>query len=181
MRLVPTRQATRLTGLSTAKLREWTSRRALIPADVPPRAQGSPAQYGWQTILLLRIAVILRDRFHLELQAHREIFESLRTSLEETSFVVLWGKVLALHDEHSWSLFDTDDQLGNAQDALLIRLDPHLEVLAAGFALPNPSHIPGQLNLFPTQPVPDKRERETSLPDDGVAVTRQTEGQRRSA
>lgn len=181
MRLIPTRQATKLTGLSAAKLREWTSRRALIPADVPPRAQGSPAQYGWQTILLLRVAVVLRDRFHLELQAHREIFGSFRTNLMETSFVALWGKVLALHDEHSWSLFDTDDQLGDAQDALLIRLDPHLEVLAVGFALPNPSRILGQLDLFPTQPVPSRRGRETGSPDDGMPMAMQIEPQRRSA
>ena len=57
MRLVPTRQALQLTGLSSAKLREWTSRRALIPADVPSKKQGSSAQYTWQTILLLRLAV----------------------------------------------------------------------------------------------------------------------------
>jgi hypothetical protein len=65
MRLVPTRDAIRLTGLSAPKLREWTSRRALIPADIPPKNQGSPAQYSWQTILLLRLAVTLRDRFHM--------------------------------------------------------------------------------------------------------------------
>ena len=78
MPLVSTRQATALTGLSTAKLREWTNRRALIPADVPPKAQGSPAQYSWQTILLLRVAVTFREKFHLELQANRELFNSLR-------------------------------------------------------------------------------------------------------
>ena len=37
MTLVATRRASELTGLSTSKLREWTSRRALIPADVTPK------------------------------------------------------------------------------------------------------------------------------------------------
>ena len=36
MRLVTTPVASKLTGLSTEKLREWTSRRALVPADVRP-------------------------------------------------------------------------------------------------------------------------------------------------
>lgn len=77
MQLVTTRDATRLTGLSTEQLREWTSRRALIPPDVGPKGHGSPARYCWQTILLLRLAVTLRDRFKLELQAHRDLFSEL--------------------------------------------------------------------------------------------------------
>ena len=109
MRLVTTREASRLTGLSTNKLREWTSRRALIPADVPPKSQGSPARYSWQTILLLRIAVTLRDRFHLELQAHRQVLTSLHQSLRATSFVSLWGKSLAIDPDQCWSWIDDAD------------------------------------------------------------------------
>jgi DNA-binding transcriptional MerR regulator len=81
MRVITTREASQLTGLSTNKLREWTSRRALIPADVRPKSQGSPAKYSWQTILLLRVAATLRGSFHLELQAHRQVFASLRRDL----------------------------------------------------------------------------------------------------
>ena len=77
MSFVPTRQATKLTGLSTAKLRKRTSRRALIPADVPPKARGSPAWYSWQTVLLLRLTVTFRERFRIELQARRGLFENL--------------------------------------------------------------------------------------------------------
>ena len=43
MRLVTTRRATSLTGLSTEQLREWSSRRALIPADLQNRGRGSQA------------------------------------------------------------------------------------------------------------------------------------------
>lgn len=96
MLFVPTRRATTLTGLSTTKLREWTRRRTLIPADIPPKIQGSPAQYSWQTILLLRLAVTLRERFHLELQAHREIFRRLGCDLQERPFLALWGTLSLL-------------------------------------------------------------------------------------
>lgn len=153
MRLVTTRQASRLTGLSTNKLREWTSRRALIPADVPPKSQGSPARYSWQTILLLRIAVTLRDRFHLELQAHRHVLTSLHRSLRATSFVSLWGKSLAIDPDQCWSWIDDADGGRVVGDAILVRLSPHLDELSQDFALPRPSSILGQLDLFPARPV----------------------------
>ena len=104
MRLVKTPDATVLTGLSTATLREWTSRRALIPADVPPKGKGSPAGFTWQTILLLRIAVTLRDRFHLELQPHRSLFASLRRLVQhlaqDTARALSHAQVQDRLDEH---------------------------------------------------------------------------------
>ena len=181
MPFVSTRQATKLTGLSTAKLREWTSRRALIPADVPPKAQGSPAQYSWQTILLLRLAVTLRERFHLELQAHCEIFRSLRCNLQEKSFLALWGKLLALHGEECWSLLDAEDIPELAEDVLLIRLDPHLEVLATRFPMPHPFSAPGQLDLYPIQSVSGRRAQTTPARHTSDATARQTALRRKSA
>lgn len=179
MRVVTTRVASDLTGLSPNKLREWSSRRALIPPDIRPKSQGSPAKYSWQTILLLRIAVTLRDRFHLELQAHREVFASLRGGLRGTSFIVLWGKSLVIHADHSWTWVD-DAQVGPlASDAIFIRLAPHLDVLSMGFALPRPSNSPGQLDLFPAQVVV-----ETPLSAQAPApppVSRPADRRRRSA
>lgn len=151
MRVVTTREASQLTGLSTNKLREWTCRRALIPADIRPKSQGSPAKYTWQTILLLRIAVTLHDCFHLELQAHCQVFASLHRDLRGTSFIALWGKSLAIHADHRWVWVDDDEAGPLAGDAILIRLAPHLEALSQGFALPRPSGSPGQLDLFPVQ------------------------------
>lgn len=153
MLLVPTRQALQLTGLSAPTLREWTSRRALIPADVPPKNQGSPAQYSWQTILLLRLAVTFRDRFHLELQAHRSLFASLRRGLRGRSFIALWDKALALHGRDEWLLVDEAGAEPLRQDAVVILLNPHLFVLSEGFALPKPAGATGQLDLFPATPV----------------------------
>ncbi|NGM80162.1 hypothetical protein [Burkholderia multivorans] len=148
MQLVTTRAATRLTGLSTEQLREWTSRRALILPDVKPKGHGSPARYSWQTILLLRLAVVLRDRFKLELHAHREVFATLGATLAGTSFLSLWGKSLALYGDDRWAIVDLRDENAIVQDCLMLRLDPHLQQLSDGFALPKPAAA-GQFQLFP--------------------------------
>lgn len=153
MRFVTTPDATVLTGLSTATLREWTSRRALIPADVPPKGKGSPAGFTWQTILLLRIAVTLRDKFHLELQPHRTLFASLKTGLRRTSFLALWGKALALQGGDGWTLIEEAEAPPLNEDTVIIRLQPHLEALSVGLALPRPTPSPGQLELFPARSV----------------------------
>jgi hypothetical protein len=152
MRVVSTRVASRLTGLSTNKLREWTSRRALIPADIRPRRQGSPAQYTWQTILLLRVAVTLREHFHMELQAHRAVFTRMRSSLRRTSFLALWGKSLVIYPDRHWTWLD-DAEARPVADALIIRLDPHLDVLSQSFALRGPPALTPQRNLSPAPAV----------------------------
>ena len=158
MRMVTTREASELTGLSRDKLREWTSRRALIPADTPPKKQGSPAKFAWQTVLLLRVAVTLRDRFHLERQAYRQLLMNLRCGLQGASFIGLWGKTLVIRTDQTWSLVDQSEVEPVLDDAILIRLGPHLDAVSMGFALPRPTRYPGQLDLFPVLAVPhDKR------------------------
>ena len=161
MRYITTRAASQLTGLSTEKLREWTSRRALIPADVKPAGRGSPAEYSWHTILLLRIAVTLRERFDVELQAYHQVLADLREGLQNTSFIYLWGKLLAIRADRSWTLLSEPDPSQLTDDFILIRLNPHLEVLSQGFALPRSSTLPGQLDLFPAQAVPRPTQRRT--------------------
>lgn len=148
MNLVPTRDATRLTGLSTEQLREWTSRRALIPPDVKPQGHGSPARYSWQTILLLRLAVVLRDRFKMELQAHRDLFAGLGAGLAHASFLSLWGKSLVLYGGAKWGVVDPRDENLIIDDCIVLRLDPHLQQLSDSFALPKPAAF-GQFQLFP--------------------------------
>lgn len=177
MRLVPTRQALQLTGLTPAKLREWTSRRALIPADLPPKSQGSSAQYSWQTILVLRLALTLKDKFCLELKAHRGLFISLRRSLKGRSFVALWDHVLALRGSADWTLVNEVGEEPLDADAIMLRLNPHLEVLASGFALPDPRRAAGQLDLFPATPIDGVKELKPQVPTDASAIRRR----RRSA
>lgn len=145
MRFVTTPVATELTGLSTNKLREWTSRRALVPADVRPKGKGSPAKFSWQTILVLRIAVLLRDSFGLELASHKSAFATLRSQLQAKSFIGLWGSRLALSISGTWAFIDQVDELP-AGDFLIAELDPHLRILRDRFALP--AATAGQLDLF---------------------------------
>lgn len=147
LRFVPTPIASQLTGLSTDKLREWTSRRALVAPDVRPKGRGSPAQFSWQTVLVLRIAVLLREDFRLELQAQKASFGRLRKALRATSFIALWGRSLALAPGGVWTIAERDEtQL--APSTLLIDLDPHLSILRDGFSLPDASSMAGQLDLF---------------------------------
>ena len=146
MRYVPTPIACLFTGLSTDKLREWTARRALVPADVRPKGKGSPARFSWQTILTLRVAVLLHDRFSLALQSHKPSFARLRTILGAQSFIGLWGKRLVIGAAGHWTLIDVDARIGD-DDALVIGLDPHLAVLRDGFALPAATGD-DQLDLF---------------------------------
>lgn len=169
MDLITTRDACRITGLSTIKLREWTSRRALIPADIPPKSKGSPAQFSWQTILLLRIAVTLRDRMHLELQAHRQVLTGLHKSLRATSFISLWGKSLAITPDQRWSWINDSDFGEVKADTILVRLSPHLETLSEDLALPRPSKSQGQLDLFSSRPVADPS---SSIPISGQSNPR---------
>lgn len=154
MQFVSTRDATRLTGLSTEQLREWTSRRALIPPDVKPKGHGSPARYSWQTILLLRLAVTLRDRFKIELQAHKDLFTDLGSALKHMSFLGLWGKSLVIRGELRWVLADASEDSSNDlhDDCIVLKLDPHLDVLSAGFSLPQPA-AQGQFALFPAMDI----------------------------
>jgi hypothetical protein len=148
MQLVSTRDATRLTGLSTEQLREWTSRRALIAPDVKPKGHGSPARYSWQTILLLRLAVVLRDRFRLELQAHRDLFTALGAGLARVSFLSLRGQALVLTGGSRWSLANIRDEGLAADDCIVLQLDPHLNQLSQAFSFPDPV-ASLQAQLFP--------------------------------
>lgn len=146
MRLIKARETLKLTGLSANQLREWTVRRALIVPDFPPQKRGSEAKFSWQTVLLLRLAVVLRTRFHIELQAHRELLTAARRLLAGVSFPALWGTTLAIYDLSRCELLMTRMTPDASEDAVLLRLDRHLEVLSQGFGLSDT--IP-QLALFP--------------------------------
>jgi hypothetical protein len=95
---------------------------------------------------MLRIATLLRDRFNLELQAHKPSFARLRQDLRKRSFISLWGYRLVLSPD-GWSLIEEAGPLPQG-DVLLVQLDPHLRVLRDGFALPDAAAARGQLDLF---------------------------------
>lgn len=160
MRLIRSREVLELTGLTTDQLREWTVRRAFIQPDLPACKRGSEAKFSWQTVLLLRLAVVLRNRFHIELQAHRELLIAARELLDGASFLSLWGKSLAIYDRHRCALLPASEVVKTAEDAVLLRLERHLEVLSQRFGLSDPV---SQLPLFPAVPI-----RDTAAAKDGV-------------
>jgi hypothetical protein len=95
---------------------------------------------------MLRLAVVLRDHFNLELQAHKPFFAQLRQGLRKRSFITLWGQRLVLCPV-GWDFIEEGAPLPEG-DVLLLELDPHLHVLRDGFALPDAAAARGQLDLF---------------------------------
>jgi hypothetical protein len=150
VRLIKSREVLRLTGLTADQLREWTVRRALIQPDVPSQKRGSEAKFSWQTVLLLRLAVVLRTHFHIELQAHRELLITARKLLGGVSFPALWGMTLAIYDLRRCELLPPQAAAIAEEDAVLLRLDRHLEILSRGFGI---ADLMFQLPLFPAVPL----------------------------
>jgi hypothetical protein len=146
VRLIRSREVLPLTGLTADQLREWTVRRRLIQPDVPAQKRGREAKFSWQTVLLLRLAVVLRTRFHVELQAHRDLLTLARDLLDNASFPGLWEGTLAIYGLQRCELLSTRAFLLPDEDAILLRLNPHLEAISKGFGLPEPV---SQLPLFP--------------------------------
>ncbi|MCH2237366.1 MULTISPECIES: hypothetical protein [Pseudomonadota] len=146
VRLIGSRDVLKLTGLSGDQLREWTVRRGLIHPDVPASRQGQQAQFGWQTVLVLRLAVVMRSRFHVELQAHRDLLARVRGLLNGRSFPSLWGHRLAIFGLERCALLGTGDSLPADEDVILLALHAHLEALSQGFSVAEPI---AQLPLFP--------------------------------
>lgn len=150
MRLVKASEVLELTGLSADQLREWTTRRGLIEPDCKPHGPGSRALYSWQTVLLLRLAVELKDAFHVELHSQKALFAGLAKGLTKTSFPSLRGSAVVIGSAGTFSILAADKiRIGNG-DLLILRLDPHLDVLSIGFGLIEPIR---QLSLFPLRAV----------------------------
>ncbi len=150
MRLIQAKEVQALTGLSQDQLREWTRRRGLIPPDIIPQGPGSRALFSWQTVLLLRIAVVLKEKLHVELQAYRENFAKLRCLIAEKSFLSLGGSGLLLLSDGSVKLTSSSVENASVCDGLFVQLDPHLGILSTGFGEIEASR---QLPLFPISAV----------------------------
>ena len=145
--MIPAGRVQSLTGLTANQLREWSHRRDLIPPDVDAGGPGRPALYSWQTVLLLRIAVVLRERFRIELQGHKDLLHALQELFSGVPFPTLRGCVLALRAmEHGEFLTEGMVRVGGDDpDTLFLGLDPHLNVLETEFA---PQDQSEQLPLF---------------------------------
>jgi DNA-binding transcriptional MerR regulator len=137
-RLVMAGRVQRLTGLSPDQLREWTRRRGLIKPDAEPCGPGSRARFSWQTVLLLRLAVVLKTSFHIELQAHRAFFAALSQRIENRPFHALRGCALLVQPDTQFDIVPLSDFQAKSTDTLILCLDPHLDALSADFDLIEP-------------------------------------------
>ena len=144
MRLVRAGRVQQLTGLSANQLRDW-ARRGLIVPDLRPTGSGSRAGYSWQTVLLLRLAVVLKS-FHVELQAQRNLFQDLSQRLAKTSFPALRGLALVVGSQGDFDLVSVESVASVRGNFLILRLDEHLGVLSTGFGIVDSTD---QLSLFP--------------------------------
>jgi len=171
VRLIGSRAVLKLTELSADQLREWTVRRGLIQADIPASRQGQQAQFGWQSVLLLRLAVVMRSRFHIELQVHRDLLVCARALLNGRSFPSLWGYRLAIFGLERCALLGPSEAVPEDQDAVLLRLNAHLEALSQGFGVSEPMV---QLPLFPAVGL---RRSEVPADAEGCAMQRTADGE----
>ena len=144
--MIQAKQVLQLTGLSSNQLREWTSRRGLIKPDVQPSGPGTLALFSWHTVLVLRLAVEMRDVFRMELQAQRKVLDGLTQRLTKVSFPSLLGCRLVCYGGGDWVLLRPGENPDSERDFILFRLDPHLEFIGTEFAVAEPSK---QISLFP--------------------------------
>lgn len=131
--LITAKEVQRLTGLTSSQLREWTSRRCLVQPDMLPSGPGTRARYSWQTVMVLRLAASLKGVFHVELQAHQDLFARLSAFLSKQPFQSLAGHVLYVHANGDFELNDAACPRAFNDDAIVLCLAPHLNVLSAEF------------------------------------------------
>jgi len=147
VRLVGSREAQAIAGLSADQLREWTGRRGLISPDVPARGKGTQARFSWQTLLLLRLAGAMKAQIHIELEAYRDRFANLQDKLTTLPFHSLWGVSLVVTGTKSPMLLSSGDiDFASDQPLLVMGLRPHLDAVMHGFGIAEPV---AQLPLFP--------------------------------
>jgi hypothetical protein len=147
MRLVGSREAQAVTGLSADQLREWTGRRGLVAPDIPASGKGTQARFSWQTLLVLRIACALKDHLHIELAAHRSLFANLQDRLSGHPFHALSDLTVVIVGGKHARLSRYSD-LGDIGDepVVVVKLSPHLAAVMSGFGVSAPM---AQLPLFP--------------------------------
>ncbi len=88
----------------------------------------------------------MRQEFHVELEAYRHLFKELHEQLLGTSFLTLWGRVVAIRGSASFELLNVGDTSMMKEGAILLPLDNHLQILSVHFGIRERS---AQLQLFP--------------------------------
>ena len=140
MQLIQSADACRLTGLTSHQLREWCTRRAILPPDVPGGGRGRHALFSWQTVLALRLLKELHERFGVEVGAWKGALEDCRRHLNGRAFPGLWTTTAVFTNRHQARLID-EGEVGT-EALLVLPLEPHLQAIAVGFAFPPQAQFP---------------------------------------
>ena len=147
MRLVGSRNAQAITGLTADQLREWSGRRGLVSPEIPARGKGTQARFSWQNLLLLRICATLKSQTHVELAAYRDDIEVLQERISDRSFHSLWNSAVVFGDA-SPLVLERRQILEHESDQpyIFVSLRPHLHAITGGLGIQEPV---AQLPLFP--------------------------------
>lgn len=140
MQLVQASDASRLAGLTPHQLREWCSRRAVIPPDIRGAGRGRHALFSWQTIVALRLLRELDERFGVEVGAWKGAIEEFRHAVKGRSFPGLWNTVVAFPDRDHAQLLE--DRGASGGPLLILPLAYHLDAIAHDFAFPPEPQLP---------------------------------------
>ena len=143
MQLIQAADAARLAGVSRHQLKEWCTRRGIVPPDVPGAGRGRHALFSWQTVLTLRVLSELHARFHIEIGAWQGGATQFRALLEGRFFPGLWDTWAMFPDRERAVL--RDKPVAGEEALVALPLAPHLCAIAGGFALPPARQLP----LFP--------------------------------
>jgi hypothetical protein len=132
--LVQAADATKLTGLSSNQLREWCGRREILEPDIAPSGPGRHALYGWQTLLVLRVLLVLQEEFGVEVVAWAKAARRFRKLVDKRSFPSLTTAWVFFADCNQAVLLESIKRGSRVDAGLLLPLKPHLDVLATAFA-----------------------------------------------
>ena len=141
MRLVKANHVEKLTGLTANQLHEWTTLRRLTESDAKPSGPGSRARYAWRMVLLLGLAEAQKGPPCRTAFAARTLFAALSERLTNLLHSIA-GAVLIIGAKGTLNLLPAEEVHASAMDVLMLRPDPHLDVLSIQ-----------QLPLFPARAV----------------------------
>ena len=116
--------------------------REIISPDVDPNGPGRHALYAWQTLLVLRLLLVLHTEYAAEVGAWAPAAKNLREKLDSTSFPSLWNLSVFFPNLHTALLIDDVSKIDRS--GLVLPLESHLSFLASKLSLPPPD----QLSLF---------------------------------
>ena len=144
MRLFQSADAIEATGLTRNQLREWTGRgrREIILPDVGPNGPGRHALFAWQTLLVLRLLLVLHTEYAAEVGAWAPAAKNLREKLDSTPFPSLWNVSVFFPNQYTALLIDDTSMID--QPGLILPLEAHLTILASKLSLPRSD----QLSIF---------------------------------